>query len=144
LHIRNRLLASLSADDLAQLGPHLSEIRTQQGDLLEEPGRPLDAVYFPQSGMISLIVQMPEDTAVEVGTVGLEGAIGMAVGLGSRSSFVSALVQVSGTAFRHGIFKPPRISVLGYVNLSSCMQSSSLVKFNRLRLVMPCTKCPSD
>jgi CRP-like cAMP-binding protein len=100
LHIRNRLLASLSTDDLAQLGPHLSEIRTQQGDLLEEPGRPLDAVYFPQSGMISLIVQMPEDTAVEVGTVGLEGAIGMAVGLGSRSSFVSALVQVSGTCIR--------------------------------------------
>jgi CRP-like cAMP-binding protein len=100
LHIRNRLLASLNTEDLEHLGPHLSEIRTQQGDLLEEPGRPLDAVYFPQSGMISLIVQMPEDTAVEVGIVGPEGAIGMAVGLGSRSSFICALVQVSGTCIR--------------------------------------------
>jgi CRP-like cAMP-binding protein len=100
LHIRNRLLASLNTEDLEHLRQHLSEIRTQQGDLLEEPGRPLDAIYFPQTGMISLVVQMPEDTTVEVGTVGVEGAIGMAVGLGSRSSFVSALVQVSGTCLR--------------------------------------------
>jgi hypothetical protein len=48
--------------------------------------------------MISLIVQMPEDSSVEVGTVGSEGAIGMAVGLGSRVSFICALVQVSGIA----------------------------------------------
>jgi CRP-like cAMP-binding protein len=48
--------------------------------------------------MISLIVEMPEDRAVEVGTVGSEGAIGITVGLGSRISCVSALVQVSGTS----------------------------------------------
>ena len=47
--------------------------------MLEEPGHSLDAVYFPQSGLISLIVQMPEDSTVEVGTVGSEGAIGRAV-----------------------------------------------------------------
>jgi CRP-like cAMP-binding protein len=100
LHIQNRLLASLKSEDLKVLAQHLREIPIRQGDLLEEPGRPLDAVYFPQSGMVSLIVQMPEDTAVEVGTVGVEGAIGMAVGLGSRSSFICALVQVSGTSIR--------------------------------------------
>lgn len=66
--------------------------------MLEEPGRSVDQVYFPQTGMISLIVQMPEDSAVEVGTVGSEGAVGMMVGLGSRISFVCALVQVSGNA----------------------------------------------
>ena len=38
-----------------------------------------------------------EDSTVEVGTVGSEGAVGMAVGLGSRVSFICALVQVSGT-----------------------------------------------
>jgi hypothetical protein len=54
--------------------------------MLEEPGRSVEAVYFPQTGMVSLIVQMPEDSSVEVGTVGSEGAVGMAVGLGSRVS----------------------------------------------------------
>jgi CRP-like cAMP-binding protein len=66
--------------------------------MLEEPGRSVEAVYFPQTGMVSLIVQMPEDSSVEVGTVGSEGAVGMAVGLGSRVSFICALVQVSGIA----------------------------------------------
>src|ERR1700755_13131 len=54
LQIRNKLLAALDTEDLEHLAPHLSEIRTRQGDLLEEPGRALDAVYFPQSGMVSL------------------------------------------------------------------------------------------
>jgi CRP-like cAMP-binding protein len=100
LQIQNRLLVSLKPEDLELLAQHLSEIRIQQGELLEEPDRPLEAVYFPQSGMISLVVQMPEDIALEVGTVGAEGAIGMAVGLGSRRSFICALVQVSGTCLR--------------------------------------------
>jgi CRP-like cAMP-binding protein len=77
---------------------HLREVGIQQGEMIEEPGHSVDAVYFPQTGMISLIVQMPEDSTVEVGTVGSEGAIGMAVGLGSGISFVRALVQVSGTS----------------------------------------------
>jgi hypothetical protein len=34
--------------------------------------------------MVSLIVELPEDRAIEVGTVGSEGAIGLTVGLGSR------------------------------------------------------------
>jgi CRP-like cAMP-binding protein len=98
LEIRNRLLASLTPEDLMLMARHLREIRIQQGEMLEEPGRSVDAVYFPQSGMISLIVQMPEDSSVEVGTVGSEGAVGMAAGLGSRVSFICALVQVSGSA----------------------------------------------
>ena len=70
----------------------------KQGELLEERGERVDLVHFPQSGMVSLVVEMPEDRAVEVGTVGSEGAIGLTVGLGSRVGSVSALVQVSGTS----------------------------------------------
>jgi CRP-like cAMP-binding protein len=95
---RNRLLASLRSEDLASLSRHLREVRVEQGQLLEERGERTDVVYFPQSGMISLIVEMPEDRTVEVGTVGSEGEVGVTVGLGSRISSVTALVQVSGSA----------------------------------------------
>ena len=95
---RNRLLASLKPEELSSLSKHLREVPIKQGELLEERGERVDLVHFPQSGMISLIVEMPEDRAVEVGTVGSEGAIGITVGLGSRISCVSALVQVSGTS----------------------------------------------
>jgi CRP-like cAMP-binding protein len=50
--------------------------------------------------MISLIVAMVEDCALEVGTVGKEGAIGLITGIGSHISAVRALVQVSGSAWR--------------------------------------------
>jgi CRP-like cAMP-binding protein len=96
---RNRLLASLKSEDLALLRRHLREVEIEQGDLLEERGRRVEAVYFPQSGLISLIVEMPEDKTVEVAVVGSESAVGITVGLGSRISSVSALVQISGTSW---------------------------------------------
>jgi CRP-like cAMP-binding protein len=95
---RNRLLASLKAEDHALLLRHLREVSLEQGDFLEERGRRTDAVYFPQSGMISLVVETPEDKTVEVAVIGSESAVGITVGLGSRVSSVTALVQVSGSS----------------------------------------------
>jgi hypothetical protein len=65
LELRNRLLASLQTEDLILFERHLREVPIEQGEMLEEPGRFVDAVYFPQNGMISLIVQMPEDCSVD-------------------------------------------------------------------------------
>jgi CRP-like cAMP-binding protein len=128
LEFRNRLLASLQGDDMALLRRHLREVVIEQGQLLEEPGRSVDAVYFPQSGMISLIVQMPEDSAVEVGTVGSEGAIGLAVGLGSRISFICALVQVSGVAL-----SIPASPFRAAVEQSACLRDL-IVRYSELQL----------
>jgi CRP-like cAMP-binding protein len=115
----NRLLASLPAQDLSLLGRHLRQVAMEQGQTLENPGQAVDRIYFPQSGLISLIVAMAEDSTLEVGTVGREGAIGMTAGLGSRISFVQALVQVSGTAlsiplsrFQAAANRSPRIRAL--------------------------------
>lgn len=107
---RNRLLASLKPDELSLFSKHLREVPIEQGELLEERGEPVELVHFPQSGMVSLIVELPEDRAIEVGTVGSEGAIGLTVGLGSRIGSVSALVQVSGapSAFPRSGFEPWR------------------------------------
>src|ERR1700680_2174088 len=90
---RNRLLASLKSADFSLLSRYLREVSIEQGHILEER---VDAVHFPQTGMVSLVVEMPEDRSVEVGTVGSEGAVGVTAGLGSRIGSVSALVQVSG------------------------------------------------
>ena len=97
---RNRLLASLKSDEYSLLERHFREVSLNQGELLEERGQRVDAVFFPQSGVISLIVEMPEDETVEVGMVGFEGAIGLNAGLGSRVSSVTSLVQVSGVSFK--------------------------------------------
>jgi CRP-like cAMP-binding protein len=98
LENRNRLLASLKSEDFSLLSRYFRLVPIEQGTLLEDRGERTDAVYFPQTGMVSLIVEMPEDGSIEVGTVGRESGVGLTVGLGSRIASVSALVQVSGTS----------------------------------------------
>lgn len=93
-------MASLRAEDFSLLDRYLHEVRLTQGDILEERDQRSDSVFFPQSGMISLIVEMPEDETIEVGMVGSEGAVGINTGLGSRLASVTALVQVDGTALK--------------------------------------------
>ena len=89
-HRENRLLATLPQETLAALEPDLKEISPVQGCVFLEPGETIDRIYFPQSGMISLLVISREGDMVEVSTVGREG--GTAVvhardGANSRSLF---------------------------------------------------------
>jgi CRP-like cAMP-binding protein len=95
-HLDNRLLATLPQETLALLEPDLKEISGTQGCVFLEPGDTIDRVYFPQNGMISLLVVSREGDMVEVSTVGREGALGLHCGLGGRRSFTRATVQIPG------------------------------------------------
>jgi CRP-like cAMP-binding protein len=68
--------------------------------MLQEQGEPIERVYFPNSGMISLVAVMRHGNAVETATVGREGAVGAMSGLGPRRAFTRAVVQMAGTAFQ--------------------------------------------
>src|SRR5262245_17581067 len=92
----NRLLANLSRETLAQLEPSLKDLQVEQGTILLEPGEPIDRVYFPQSGMVSLLVVTRDGGMIEASTVGREGAVGLHRGLGERRSFTRATMQVPG------------------------------------------------
>jgi CRP-like cAMP-binding protein len=81
---------------LAVLEPDLKEISAEQGVVFLEPGGTIDRVYFPQSGMISLLIVSRDGDMVEVSTVGREGALGLHSGLGGRRSFTRATVQIPG------------------------------------------------
>jgi CRP-like cAMP-binding protein len=95
-HRENRLLATLSQETLALLEPELKETSAAQGVVFLEPGDNIDRVYFPQSGMISLLIVGRDGEMVEVSTVGREGALGLHRGPGGRPSFTRAMVQISG------------------------------------------------
>jgi CRP-like cAMP-binding protein len=95
-HRENRLLATLPQETFALLEPDLKEISGTQGSVFLEPGDIIDRIYFPQSGMISLLVVSRDGHMVEVSTVGREGALGLHRGLGGRRSFTRATVQIPG------------------------------------------------
>ena len=64
--------------------------------VLLEPEDPIERIYFPETGMISLLVVTREGDAVETSVVGREGALGLQRGLGKRRSFTRATVQIAG------------------------------------------------
>jgi CRP-like cAMP-binding protein len=92
----NRLLGSLEPVDLAKLLPHLKEVHFGQGILLQEANERIEMVYFPRTGVISLLAVMETGEAVETGTVGREGAVNAMVDLGMRRAASRAVVQVEG------------------------------------------------
>jgi CRP-like cAMP-binding protein len=97
---RNLLLAGLPAADLALLAPQLKDVVLEQGTVLQEQGEPIDQVYFPHDGIISLLAVMRQGDAIETATIGYEGAVGSFAGLGQRRSHTRAVVQVAGAATR--------------------------------------------
>ena len=95
-HRENRLLATLSGETLALLEPEIKETSVAQGVVFLEPGDSIDRIYFPQRGMISLLIVGRDGEMVEVSTVGREGALGLHRGLGGRLSVTRATVQIPG------------------------------------------------
>ncbi|HEY6833701.1 MAG TPA: Crp/Fnr family transcriptional regulator [Pseudolabrys sp.] len=96
-HRSNRLLAALASDIRGALERDMHEAMLAQGTVLFEPGAPIERIYFPQTGMISLLVVTRDGTMLETSTIGREGAVGLHRGLGDRRSFTRATVQIAGT-----------------------------------------------
>jgi hypothetical protein len=70
----NRLLATLDRTDFELLAPHLCNVPLVQGFALQEQEAPVEKVYFPVSGVISLISVMEGGEVIETAMVGREGA----------------------------------------------------------------------
>ena len=80
----------------ALLERDLRQVTLAQGTVILKPGGPVDQVYFPQSGMISLLIVTTDGGTIEAATVGREGALGLHRGLGERRSFTRATTQIAG------------------------------------------------
>lgn len=96
----NLLLAALPAREYRRLLPHLEPVPLEFGDILYEPGDAIPHVYFPGSGIISLLSKVGGRKVLEVGVVGNEGVAGLPAVLGVRASLNRGLVQSAGAAVR--------------------------------------------
>jgi CRP-like cAMP-binding protein len=96
----NALLRSLSKADLEELEPHLKLVDLKTGTTLYEMEDPVEWVYLPEVGLLSLITVMASGTAIETSIVGREGAVGFIEALGSGKIFSRVIVQVPGNAYK--------------------------------------------
>src|SRR5437660_1267600 len=73
-----------------------SQVSLEPGEVFLEPGELIENIYFPLTGLISLMVIGTDGNFIETSTVGREGAVGLHSGLGRRRSFTRATAQIGG------------------------------------------------
>jgi CRP-like cAMP-binding protein len=95
---RNRLLAALSADDLAVLESRLEHVSLARRFVLEIPNKPVENVYFMETGVASVVAVTGRDERIEVGLIGCEGMSGVTVVMGNHRSPNSTYMQIAGEA----------------------------------------------
>jgi len=95
---RNAVLGGLDEAALAALLPDLSETALLAAQVLHEPGRGVDEVYFPLVGVVSVLADLGDDQTVETATIGRESMVGISVYLGAAAPTERSLVQVPGRA----------------------------------------------
>jgi CRP-like cAMP-binding protein len=96
----NRFLAVLPANDFSLLAPQLRTVPLERGAVLHDIGEPIEHVYFPHSGMVSLVTITRSGATVETASLGRAGIVGGSAGLGARQAVGRAIVQLPGTASR--------------------------------------------
>jgi CRP-like cAMP-binding protein len=92
--MENKLLSGLPREHFNMLAPYIVTVSYSQNTILMESGDEVDQVYFPHSGMLSLLAVMRDGKAIETATVGREGVVGAMAGLGLYRSMVRVVVQL--------------------------------------------------
>ncbi|HYM14244.1 MAG TPA: Crp/Fnr family transcriptional regulator [Dehalococcoidia bacterium] len=98
--IANRILSSLPPDAYDQILPDLKLVPLKFRISVHEPGDKMPYVYFPNTGVISMLTVLEDGTAVEIATIGNEGMADLFMFLGLEESDSRLLIQVPGTAMR--------------------------------------------
>jgi CRP-like cAMP-binding protein len=95
---RNRLLLALPPSNLKRLMPELEHVQCRSAELLMDADSSLDHVYFPDSGVVSIVAVYADGSEIEMATIGREGCTGLQAVFGAKKSSVRLLVQIPGSA----------------------------------------------
>src|ERR1700724_1663927 len=98
--VSSLILLSISDSDYSALRPHLEYVSLPNHLVLHEAGGKLEFAYFPNRGLISLVVVMKDGRTAEAGIVGNEGFTGTLAAVGLSRSPLQAVVQITGDGFR--------------------------------------------
>lgn len=110
----NRILRSLSDRDLERVLAACRSVPLEFGQVLTAMSEPVETVYFPESGVISVVSYYSDGSTVEMANVGRESCTGLAPSLRHQTELCTDLVQIPGRAL-----------------------AMSVMEFNRLRREIP-------
>jgi CRP-like cAMP-binding protein len=94
---KNKLLASLQAEDFARIQPHLKTIPLKRKEVIHRRNEPTRRVVFPNGGVASVTTTMNDGAMVEIATVGDEGLLGLEAFFGDVTMPTETMMQVPDT-----------------------------------------------
>src|SRR5438874_11736690 len=81
---RNRLLLALPSNNLKRLMPELERVRCQSEQVLTDADSSLDHIFFPDSGVVSVVAVYSDGSTIEMATIGREGCTGVQAIFGAK------------------------------------------------------------
>ena len=97
---KNRILAALPKAEISRMSPHLSPLNLPKGKPLIDPDEESVYVYFLESGLASVVIEMANGNTVETSVIGNEGLVGIPGVLGTKSSPTNIFIQIPGAGYR--------------------------------------------
>jgi len=94
----NQLLNQLSASTYRKIAPALTAVGLERGQELAHPRQRVLRAYFPYSGVISCVVELPGGGAIETAMIGKDGQWGATQALDDKVSLNGVMIQHPGRA----------------------------------------------
>jgi CRP-like cAMP-binding protein len=94
---KNHILSRLSEADFKLIEPKLKPVDLPLRKVLEQRGKPIKAIYFPDSGFASVVANGATKHPIEVGLIGREGMTGIPVVLGGDRNVNETFMQAAGS-----------------------------------------------
>jgi CRP-like cAMP-binding protein len=97
---QNHLLAAFPEPEYERVVPDLELVPMPLGEVLSEPGREMQYVYFPTTCIVSLLYILKDGASAEIAVVGNEGIVGISLFMGGGSTSSRSVVRGGGHAYR--------------------------------------------
>lgn len=138
----NHLLRSVSRAEQRRLLSKMEHVELTPRRVLYDPDKPIEHVFFPEDGVVSLVKDMKEGPVLEIATIGKEGMVGLPVFLGAVSSPLQAFAQVPGYALQMRTTDFKR-EVMNGVGLRRILERYTQALFTQLSQSVACNRVHS-
>jgi CRP-like cAMP-binding protein len=117
--VSNKILLAIPDGEYRRVRPDLKYVELRRHQTLHEPNEKAEFVYFPNGGLLSLVVVTSNQETVEAGIVGKEGIAGLSAAVGLKRSPLRDIVQISGDGFKitvdalqNALLSAPQLQIL--------------------------------
>jgi len=134
---QNYILSTVGPDETRELTRASRHITFSHGDILGHDHTPIRDLFFPSSGMVSIVVELEDGECVETAMVGYRGVLGSAAAFGGDEHVGTGFGQIPGEgwlvpraraialcerngAFRHLLFRQEQYMLAQAQQTAAC------------------------